>query len=243
MTSLSVPPPRPELPTLGTGLGVVVFIFLAASAALQAAVAATGHRFQLEDAAGVRADQAALFIAFATVILRQLAMVIALAMIWTRAPASLLANLRPKSWTRRDIGRGLLWAVATYSVLAAYLALLQLAGLEALLPQSTIGDEVTRSLQVLALAGVSAVVVAPVSEEFIFRGFLFNGLLRFGFWPAAVVSGFLFATPHFDAASLIPFTLIGVVLAWLAHTSGGLRQPIVFHAAFNAASFVALLLR
>lgn len=224
------------------GLLVAVLIFTLSSAALQATVAAVGHRFQIKDAANVRADQAALFIAFATVILRQLAMVFALAIIWTRAPGSLLANLSPKSWTRRDIGRGLLWAVATYGVLAAYLALLKLAGLEALLPQSTIGDEVTRSLPVLFLAGVSAVVVAPVTEEFVFRGFLFNGLLRFGFWPAALVSGFLFAAPHFDAASLIPFTLIGVVLAWLAHSSGGLRQPIVFHAAFNTASFVALVL-
>jgi membrane protease YdiL (CAAX protease family) len=242
VTSISIATTRPSLPALGAGLFAVVLIFMLSSAALQAAVASTGHRFQLEDAANLRADQAALFIAFGTVIVRQLAMVMALAIIWTRAPASLLATLSPKSWTRRDVGRGLLWAVAIYGVLAAYLALLQLAGLEALLPQSTIGDEVTRSLPVLFLAGVSAVVVARVTEEFIFRGFLFNGLVRFGLWPAAFVSGSLFAAPHFDAASLVPFTLIGVVLAWLAHSSSGLRQPIVFHAAFNAASFVALLL-
>ncbi|MCL4239766.1 MAG: CPBP family intramembrane metalloprotease [Dehalococcoidia bacterium] len=243
MTSISIATARPSLPALGTGLFVVVLIFTLSSAALQATVAAVGHRFQIEDAANVRADQAALFIAFATVIVRQLAMVTALAIIWTRAPANLLANLSPKSWTRRDIGRGLLWAVATYGVLAAYLVLLRLAGLDALLPQSTIGEEVTRSLPVLGLAGISAVLVAPVSEEFIFRGFLLNGLMRFGFWPAAFVSGFLFAAPHFDAASLVPFTLIGVVLAWLALSSGGLRQPIVFHTAFNTASFLTLLLR
>lgn len=243
MTEPSAVTARPGLPQLAAGLAAVAGIFLLTSAAAEAAVAASGHRLQFEDAPSVLADQAALFIAFGTVILRQLAMVTALAIIWTRAPASLLANLSPKSWIRRDIGRGLLWAAATYGVLAAYLVLLRLAGLDALLPQSTIGEEVTRSLPVLVLAGISAVLVAPVSEEFIFRGFLLNGLMRFGFWPAAFVSGFLFAAPHFDAASLIPFTLIGVVLAWLAHSSGGLRQPIVFHAAFNAASFVALLLR
>lgn len=243
MSSLPLSQPRPGLPALGAGLGTVVLIFLVTSAALQAMVLAAGHRFQLEDAAGVRADQAALFIVFAIVILRQFATVIALAIIWTRAPMSLLASLSPQSWSRRDIGRGLLWAGVTYGALVAYLALLELAGIEALLPQSTIGDEVTRSLPVVILAGVSAVLIAPVSEEFIFRGFVLNGLLRFGFWPAALGSGFLFAVPHFDAASLIPFTLIGVVLAWLAHSSGGLRQPIVFHTAFNTASFVALLLR
>lgn len=243
MISPSVTTARPSLPALGLGLFAVLLIFALSSAALQATVAAVGHRFQLEDAADIRADQAALFIAFGAVIIRQLAMVIALAIIWTRAPVGVLANLSPKSWVRRDIGRGLLWAAVTYGVLIAYLAVLQLVGLGALLPQSTIGDEVTRSLPVLILAGVSALVIAPVTEEFVFRGFLFNGLLRFGFWPAALVSGFVFAAPHFDAASLIPFTLIGVVLAWLAHSSGGLRQPIVFHTAFNTASFVALLLR
>lgn len=242
MTSPSIAAQRPSLSGLGLGVLAVLLIFALSSAALQATVAVIGHRFQLEDAAAVRADQVALFIAFGTAILRQLATVFALAIIWTQAPVSLRANLSPRLWTRGDIGRGLLWAAVTYGALVAYLALLQLAGLDALLPQSTIGDEVTRSLPVLILAGVSAVVVAPVSEEFIFRGFLFNGLLRFGFWPAALVSGFLFAAPHFDAASLVPFALIGVVLASLAHSSRGLRQPIVFHAAFNTASFVALLL-
>lgn len=242
MTSMPISTTRPSLPALGVGLLAVVLIFTLSSAALEATVVAAGHRLQLEDAADVRADQAALFIAFATVILRQAMTVIALAIIWTRAPARLVANLSPNSWKGWDIGRGLLWAAATYGVLVAYIAALQLAGLDGLLPQSTVGDEVTRSLPVLVLAGVSALVVAPISEEFIFRGFLFNGLLRFGFWPAGLASGFLFAAPHFDAASLIPFTLIGVVLAWLAYSSGGLRQPIVFHAAFNTASFVALLL-
>ncbi len=242
MIGISVATTRPSLPAVGAGIFTVLLIFTLSSAALQAAIAATGHRFQFEDTANVRADQAALFFAFGTVIVRQVATVIALGVIWTRAPGDLLANLGPQSWTRRDIGRGLLWAVATHGVLAAYLVLLRLAGLDALLPQSTIGEEVTRSLPVLVLAGISAVLVAPVSEEFTFRGFVLDGLVRFGFWPAAFVSGFLFAAPHFDAASLIPFTLIGVVLAWLAHSSGGLRQPIVFHAAFNAASFVALLL-
>lgn len=233
---------RPSLPELGTGLVAVLLIFVLSSSALEATVVATGHRFQLEDAAGLRADQAALFIAFGIIIVRQFTTVGTLAVVWTQSPARMLASLNPGSWPRGDITRGLKWAAVTYAALAAYLAAFWLAGFEALLPQSTIGDEVTRSLPVLFLAGVSAVVVAPVSEEFIFRGFLFNGLLRFGFWPAALASGFLFAVPHFDAASLVPFTLIGLVLAWLACSSGGLRQPIVFHAAFNSASLVALLL-
>ncbi len=226
MTGPPLAPVRPSLPALGAGLVAVVLIFVLSSSALEATVVAAGHRFQLEDAASARADQAALFIAFGIIIVRQFVTVGALAVVWTQSPARMLASLNPGSWPRGDITRGLKWA----------------AGFEALLPQSTIGDEVTRSLPVLFLAGIAALVVAPVSEEFIFRGFLFNGLLRFGFWPAALASGFLFAVPHFDAASLVPFTLIGLVLAWLAHSSGGLRQPIVFHAAFNAASFVALLL-
>jgi membrane protease YdiL (CAAX protease family) len=83
------------------------------------------------------------------------------------------------------------------------------------------------------------VVVAPVSEEFIFRGSLLTfAALRLLAGCARV--GFS-SPPAFDAASS-PVYAIGVVLAWLAHSSSGLRQPIVFHAAFNAASFVALLL-
>lgn len=242
MTGPPLATARPSLPTLGTGLVAVLLIVVLSSAVLQVIVVASGHRFQLEDAAGVRADQSTLFIAFGIVIVRQVVAVGVLAVVWTQSPVRTLWRLNPSPWSCRDITRGLKWAAATYAVLVGYLAALRHAGFDALLPQSTIGDEVTRSLPVLVLAGVAAVVVAPVSEEFIFRGFLFNGLLRFGFWPAALASGFLFAAPHFDAASLVPFTFIGLVLAWLAYSSGGLRQPIVFHAAFNAVSFVALLL-
>jgi len=95
---------------------------------------------------------------------------------------------------------------------------------------------------VLALA-LLVVVAAPIVEETLFRGILFGGLRRrMSLWPAALLSGFLFALVHFQPVVLLPFLGLGVVLAVLYERSGSLLPPTVAHAAFNAMSLTAVFL-
>ena len=83
-------------------------------------------------------------------------------------------------------------------------------------------------------------LVVGLPEELFFRGFMFSGLLKWGFWPAAALSALMFALVHFDPGSLLPFFGIGVLMAWLYWRRGSLWDAIAFHFLFNALSFSIL---
>ena len=81
---------------------------------------------------------------------------------------------------------------------------------------------------------VLAVVVAPWTEETMIRGFLFSGLNgRFGFWPAAFVSGFVWSGLHLVWGVLIIFTAEGMLLAWLRARTGSVLPGVGLHGTWN----------
>jgi len=87
--------------------------------------------------------------------------------------------------------------------------------------------------------GFFAVVLAPVAEEFIFRGVLFPFVRQLG-WPKLAWFGvsFLFALIHGSAAIFIPLFVLALALTWLYEKTGSLLAPIVVHSLFNAANLV-----
>lgn len=88
-----------------------------------------------------------------------------------------------------------------------------------------------------------AVLVAPFCEEVFFRGFLFGGLLaRMSFWPAALLSAFLFGLAHGDVGSFAVLFVFGVVLAFIRWRTGSTWPGVVLHAANNATAAVAIIL-
>jgi membrane protease YdiL (CAAX protease family) len=91
--------------------------------------------------------------------------------------------------------------------------------------------------------GVFTVVIAPVAEEFIFRGMLYPFVKQAG-WPrlAWVGVNFLFAVVHWNATALVPLFLLGLVLTWLYERTDSLLAPITAHAFFNAVNLVVLCL-
>ena len=130
--------------------------------------------------------------------------------------------------------------LGAYLMVIAYAAVMTALDIEALQPEPTVGAEVVRERLSLILTGVALVAVAPVAEEVFYRGLVFGGLQRWGFWPAAVISGLIFSGVHLDPGSLIPFFIIGVTLAWLFWRRGNLWESVAFHVLFNAISFSLL---
>jgi membrane protease YdiL (CAAX protease family) len=87
-----------------------------------------------------------------------------------------------------------------------------------------------------------AIMLAPVVEEFIFRGVLFPLLLRSGYRRTAWLgSSLAFALVHFNVATFLPLFVLALVLASLYETLDTLLAPIVVHALFNAANFILLI--
>jgi membrane protease YdiL (CAAX protease family) len=87
-------------------------------------------------------------------------------------------------------------------------------------------------------------VVAPVLEEFIFRGVLlktFTAHLGFG-WANAVQAA-LFAAMHLNPGAAVFLFIVGAVCGLFAQRSGGLAAPMITHAVFNLIAAMYFLAR
>ncbi|MCC6682402.1 MAG: CPBP family intramembrane metalloprotease [Phycisphaeraceae bacterium] len=86
------------------------------------------------------------------------------------------------------------------------------------------------------------VIAAPLSEEMLFRGFLFRGLAqsRLGIWPAIVISSLLWTGVHvqYGLPELTSIFLSGLMLGWIRHVSGSIGPAIVMHVAMNLFAMV-----
>ena len=84
-------------------------------------------------------------------------------------------------------------------------------------------------------------MLAPVAEEFIFRGMLYPFVKQLG-WPRLAWFGvsFLFALIHDDAATFVPLFVLALALTWLYEKTDNLLAPIAAHSLFNAANLVLL---
>jgi uncharacterized protein len=92
------------------------------------------------------------------------------------------------------------------------------------------------------LAGIFVVGIAPLAEEFFFRGFLFQSLRKsWGVWIAAPVSGLIFGAAHFDLDKLVPLAILGTALALVFHRTRSLWPCIMLHALNNSIAFIVLL--
>ncbi len=99
------------------------------------------------------------------------------------------------------------------------------------------------------LFALFAVVVGPVTEEFVFRIFLFNAMRKWwGFWPGAIVSSILFGLAHgqqpFTPAMVVslslPLAIGGMILCWVYVRTGSAWSNMITHASFNALSLLLI---
>jgi CAAX protease family protein len=97
---------------------------------------------------------------------------------------------------------------------------------------------VTQRIPIILLA----VVVAPVTEELAFRGYLYGVMKRYiGAVPALVLSGILFALIHLNLPSFFPLLVLASVFALAYELSGSLLVPMTMHALFNSLSLILVL--
>jgi CAAX protease family protein len=96
----------------------------------------------------------------------------------------------------------------------------------------------------LVLSAALTCVVAPVGEEFLFRGFIFTALGNWrGVWPAAVLTGILFGAVHAGSApalDLVPLAVLGFGLCLLYRATGSLYPCIAAHCVNNSLAFGSL---
>ncbi|RAI44302.1 CPBP family intramembrane glutamic endopeptidase [Rhodoplanes roseus] len=90
---------------------------------------------------------------------------------------------------------------------------------------------------VLPFLWFALVIVAPIGEELLFRGFVFRGCARSdtSAMPTIVFTGFIFALLHvqYDWVGMALIFLVGLLLGWLRWRSGSTTLVILLHLLLN----------
>jgi len=96
------------------------------------------------------------------------------------------------------------------------------------------------------VVALSAVVLAPLWEEAVFRGFLLSSLAQtqLGYWPAAVLSTTLWTLLHWGYSwpGVTSVFIAGIALSWLMQRTGSMRAVVVAHGVANTIAVAFALL-
>jgi uncharacterized protein len=173
-------------------------------------------------------------------------------MIWEllryyRASFRLIGLARAKLWDLLYAGLGFGFYFILYVVVISIIA----KSFPALNvnQQQNIGFQHVTTVSTIAMAFISLVVLPPLAEEIIFRGFVFTGFRRkFGFALAAIGTSILFAVPHLlesEGGGLlwiagIDTFILSLVLCYVREKSGRLWAGMGIHAMKNGLAFATL---
>ena len=154
---------------------------------------------------------------------------------------------------RLPLRRGLAWTRPPRPV-RSYLRTGILLALASLLASVAIGDagrpspmqELLANPEHLWVLAIFGILVAPVFEELVFRGFLFAAFEKaHGPWAALVVTSAAFAILHgaqygWGWQQLVVLMAVGCVFGGIRMQSGSTKASTIVHAAYNGLLFLAL---
>ena len=115
-------------------------------------------------------------------------------------------------------------------------------------PENTPIEEVFKFRQTAMLFVAMAVLVAPLVEETVFRGYLYPMFARwFGVGPSIIVTGVLFGLMHGPqlggAKSLIALlTFVGIVFTYARSRTGSVFASYLMHLGYNSLIGLSLIL-
>ena len=95
----------------------------------------------------------------------------------------------------------------------------------------------------IGLFFVVAVIAAPLTEELIFRGWLFTGLrAKLSMWPRLLTSWVLFSVSQWESTHLYALVVfpVGMALGFIRERAGSLKASMCFHAMYNGIALVML---
>lgn len=153
----------------------------------------------------------------------------------------------------RDVGCAAVAFVTAMPVVLGVGGILMIAATLAGQPPPTIAHEMLEKLrdaestQTIALFLISAVVIAPLTEEIMYRGLVQSALRGSGFftnrWLLICMAAAFFAAVHGTqvAWQALPVLFaLAVVLGWLYERTASLWPSILLHAGFNLFNVVCL---
>ena len=145
---------------------------------------------------------------------------------------------RSRFWP--TVGWAVLGLFSFYAVAALYTAIVQ-PDAEQTVAQDLGADQGTLSM---IAAGFMIICIAPVAEEFFFRGFFYRALRsRYSVLVAALIDGIVFGIIHWDFSTadglllVPPLAALGFMFCLVYERTGSLYPVIALHALNNAIAF------
>ena len=85
-------------------------------------------------------------------------------------------------------------------------------------------------------------IIAPLSEEVVFRGAILRSLLeKFSKpWTAIAISALLFALIHLNPAQMPHAFVVGLLLGWMYWRTGSIIPGVLFHVVNNTVSYIMM---
>ena len=98
-----------------------------------------------------------------------------------------------------------------------------------------------KSPGLLAFMILLAIVIAPITEELLFRAGIFRYVrTRLPRWAALLIPSVLFGALHANLASFAPLVALGVVFSLAYARTGRIATTIVAHGLFNLNTIVLI---
>ena len=99
-----------------------------------------------------------------------------------------------------------------------------------------------KSPALLAFMIVLAAVIAPITEELLFRWGIFRyARTRAPRWIALLLPGVLFGALHANLASFAPLVALGIIFSLAYERTGRIGTTIIAHGLFNLNTIVLIL--
>ncbi len=84
------------------------------------------------------------------------------------------------------------------------------------------------------------VILLPLIEELVFRDVILKCMGRFGVEAAVFSTAFLYAMYSGTLDKLLPAFVTGIVFAYIAITTGSVKNSVILHSAINLTSYILI---
>ena len=92
----------------------------------------------------------------------------------------------------------------------------------------------------MVVLGTEIILVTPFLEEIIFRSLIFRGFRAYRFWPAALITSFIYALLYLNPWAALPVFVMSMVLCWVYEKTHNLSVTLLAHVLANIALFLEM---
>lgn len=134
----------------------------------------------------------------------------------------------------------LMWAAYMGTTIIAALVASLLPWVDADQQQEIGFQDLTQPIEYV-VAFVALVILPPIAEELLFRGYLFGRLReKFGFWLTTIVVSVMFGIVHLQWNVGIDVAVLSLFLCYLREKTGSIWASITLHAIKNGVAYFLL---